>query len=103
MMWLINTRQNWGWGQLDLLIGIKNFDGSIDVVQTPTLKRYDRNMAIEKPTIEAGSQYDGKDFLQACVDHAYSIGIIPIGTPTATKEIEAIKYHLEDMRKLAFK
>ena len=102
--WLVNTRMNWGWGQLDLLLGIKNFDGSIDIVQPFILSRHERFVAINKPTIEASNHpYDGHEFLQACVDHAATISIFPSIKPKATEQIEAIKYHLEDMRKLVFK
>lgn len=41
-------------------------------------------------------------FLQSAMDQAWAIGIKPAGYKEEKPELEAVKYHLEDMRKLAF-
>ena len=44
---------------------------------------------------------DVNDFLQAIVDEAWRIGIRPNGLEDTKSEIAAIRYHLDDMRKIA--
>lgn len=53
------------------------------------------------PTIQFRGSED--DFLQSLVDQAWDIGIRPRYAKETTPEINAIKYHLEDMRSLVFK
>ena len=45
---------------------------------------------------------DVLDFMQAVVNEAAKFGIYATGTKDATKEITALRFHLEDMRKLVF-
>ena len=104
MTWIVRTNMNFGWGEPDLRLGFKDFDGSYSVVQPFTFKTYRVGDYIDAVTIPAGtSKYNPNDFLQACVDHAADIGIFPTTKAAPTKEIEALRYHLEDMRKLVFK
>ncbi len=42
-------------------------------------------------------------FLQGMVNAAKKVGISPEGEPILENELVAVKYHLEDMRKLVFK
>jgi hypothetical protein len=44
---------------------------------------------------------DVTDFLQACVDCAWEMGIYPTQFADRNKEVEALRNHLEDMRQLA--
>jgi hypothetical protein len=45
---------------------------------------------------------DVDQFLQAALDCAWERGMRPTGFKDFTNEIAAVRYHLEDMRKLAF-
>lgn len=45
---------------------------------------------------------DATQFLQAVLDHAWSIGMRPVGFSDTPLQVAALKYHLEDMRKLVF-
>jgi hypothetical protein len=103
MRWTVNTRDNFGWGRLDLRIAVKNFDNSFAIVQPFTMKTREPDTFDDTVTISAGGDYDAREFLQACVDHAAELGIFPTNKAAPTKQIEALKYHLEDMRKLVFK
>lgn len=44
-----------------------------------------------------------KEFCQAIMDEAWNEGMRPTGFTDVKNETTAIKYHLEDMRKLVFK
>lgn len=60
-----------------------------------------------EPTIAGGGvdsagRDDVRDFLQACVDCAAQMGIVPTnGAPDLSGELNATRVHLEDMRCLA--
>jgi hypothetical protein len=58
---------------------------------------------IETPTIGETRRGDGEAFLQACLDHAWEIGLRPSGFNDTTQQVAAIKSHLNDMRALVFK
>lgn len=45
----------------------------------------------------------GHELLQSIVDQAWDMGIRPRYAKETTPELNALKYHLEDMRHLAFK
>lgn len=69
--------------------------------------------AVLKPVTEADRDtawepsiilpYRDKSFLQSLVDQAWDLGIRPRYARETTFEVNAIKYHLEDMRNLIFK
>jgi len=42
-----------------------------------------------------------ESFLQAALDCAWDLGLRPKGAKDMTNELAAVRYHLEDMRKLA--
>jgi hypothetical protein len=44
---------------------------------------------------------DVMDFLQAVVDAAADFGVVAKGARDTAKELSAVRYHLEDMRRLA--
>lgn len=50
---------------------------------------------------EANPAEDIRGFLQAALEMAWELGIRPKGFTDKTDEIAAVRYHLEDMRKLA--
>ena len=41
-----------------------------------------------------------EDFLRACMDAAWELGIRPTGYEDHKNELTAVRYHLEDMRRL---
>lgn len=45
---------------------------------------------------------NGQDFLQAILNHAWDIGMRPVGFLDTTKEVGALREHLHDMRALVF-
>lgn len=51
--------------------------------------------------IEDGNDY-GRQFLQALADAAWEAGIYPRQIKDKQDELTAVKYHLEDMRKIVF-
>jgi hypothetical protein len=55
---------------------------------------------VTDPVVPTG---DGDDFLQTVLDHAWDIGMRPTGFGDTTREVSALRAHLEDMRHLAFK
>ena len=103
MTWIVRTQEKWGWGERDLRIARKTFDGRLDVVLPFTFKTYDYGAMVDTITMPADSQGPTvTEFLQASVDHAAEIGIFPTNKAAPTKELDALRYHLEDMRKLVF-
>lgn len=61
------------------------------------------NPLIDKPTISGVRRdLDGRAFLQACLDHAWDIGMRPAGYAGITEQVAALKAHLDDMRALVF-
>lgn len=56
---------------------------------------------VESPTISNSDGRDPRDFLQACMDAAWDLGLRPKGFADHTHELTAVRYHLEDMRALA--
>jgi hypothetical protein len=59
----------------------------------------------ERELIEATIDRSGEaeQFLQACLDHAWDLGMPPAGFLDTTRETAALKEHLHDMRALVFK
>ena len=104
MTWVVRTQLDFGWGDLNLRIARKGWDGTYEVVMPFQFKSFTQGEHVDVVTIPAaGVGPAAKEFLQAIVDHAAEIGIVPTNKAPPTKEIEALRYHLEDMRKLVFK
>ena len=80
-------------------------DGSLEVLQAPEVKSYPPGSLL--PTDHAflhsdyGGRADVKGFMQAVMDAAWEDGMRPTGFADVKNEIAAVRYHLEDMRKLA--
>jgi hypothetical protein len=80
----------------------KNERGAIAIARPLTLEVVDTQSPVcHPPTIQVG--YNDEQFLQSIVDQAWDMGIRPRYARETTPEINAIKYHLEDVRRLAFK
>lgn len=87
----------------DVALIIQHEDGSRSVSRPLIFDHIDANSAINPPTISASGPVSGTDFLQAALDHAWEIGMRPVGFLDTTNEIATIKAHLADMRALVFK
>lgn len=81
----------------DILIGHPRNDGTVDVAAPVTWVTTEIHNAVE-PT----ARLKQEDFQQLC-DELYRLGFRPSDQKDPNGELAATKYHLEDMRKLAFK
>lgn len=70
-------------------------------IDTMTFIEHTESLIIEKPTIKI-SGFMAQPFLQAMADTLEKHGVRPKGKPVLENELTAVKYHLEDMRKLVF-
>jgi hypothetical protein len=88
------TRENWQWGGVDVLIR------QGDKVMLPfVLEDHQPCQPVEAVTI--GAQY-GEEFLRACLNAAWDLGMRPDGFHDARESMKATNAHLQDMRALAF-
>ena len=79
--------------------GKKSFCKSIDKME---FEDYTPGQCINKPTFCLKGPVT-KPFLQAIANELKEMGIKPEGEPILENELSAVKYHLEDMRKISFK
>lgn len=76
-------------------------------VAPPTLIPLKELEKYDVPTLEESHEDrqdnigDVQGFLQAIVDVAWENGIRPAGLADQSNELSAVRYHLEDMRKIA--
>lgn len=116
-------RENWkasiendGFGRARYLhVSVRILDtsaGTMDrqyvVVAPPTLVKVERGtfqppMLIETHESRQDGIGDVTGFVQAIIDAAWDAGMRPSQYRDATQELGAVRYHLEDMRALAFK
>lgn len=73
------------------------------VIEPVTLvaRHYSEGEMLGSPTFVFGSR-DGEEFLQALSQALVRIGFKPDELKQSNEQVVAIKYHLEDMRKLVF-
>lgn len=76
---------------------ISRYRDGREMVADPLVFTDATNKMIDKPTIS-----DGAEFLQAVLDHAWSLGMRPAGFNDTTEQVKAIRDHLNDMRALVF-
>lgn len=80
-------------------------DGRLEVLRSPEVQSYDPGSFVpqDKPFLKSdyGSRADVRGFMQAVMDAAWEEGMRPTGFADVKNEIAAVRYHLEDMRKLA--
>lgn len=85
-------------------IGIKHPGNRLSIIKGPltfTLLE-DGDMAMVYPPAIDGLH--GREFLQAALDHAWSIGMRPLNyRQESTEQVAAMSAHLADMRSLVFK
>jgi hypothetical protein len=69
------------------------------------LEFYKREPGDLMPPTISGSIDDnmGQDFLQAALNHAWELGMRPVGFADTPQQIKAMDAHLQDMRALVFK
>ena len=70
-------------------------DGKMEFVE------YKEDQYIENPTFRLSGEVV-KPFLQAMANELKEIGVTADGEPVLENELTAVKYHLEDMRKITF-
>lgn len=97
-------KQPWSLEQ-SLHIVRETHDGRMEVMQCPEVRSYDRGSVMPSGNAFLKSDYGGgadvKGFMQAVMDAAWEEGMRPTGFADVKNEIAAVRYHLEDMRKLA--
>jgi hypothetical protein len=77
----------------------QNHDGSADFVSNLTMTHVDAGSCNGfEPAIPT---HETEDFMRAIMDAAWKMGIRPTGFSDHTNELSAVRFHLEDMRKLA--
>ena len=101
-MYRIDIQHNCSMRGLDIWIGEET--NGIQMAAKPIelcFEPYDSGCDV-KPTLSL-SRGKGDDFLRALVNELVRCGYKPDEIKAIDKEIGAVKYHLEDMRKLVFK
>lgn len=78
--------------------GKRSFCTSIDRME---FKDYRDGECIEEPTFCLKGAVT-KPFLQAIANELKNIGVKAEGEPVLENELTAVKYHLEDMRRISF-
>lgn len=91
---------------LSLAIIRKQYDGTRVFLQPFVWKAYAENTLVPRDEAFAIEGRFGADevrqFLQAAMDAAWDMGLRPAQAKDRSDELASVRYHLEDMRKLAF-
>lgn len=88
----------------DLFLLAEMEDGGTYVAKPIILEETARHGIVREPTLVLANHGFGSassDFLQAMVDAAWNVGIRPSGVKDLEGTLGAVRFHLEDMRKLA--
>lgn len=89
-----------------LAIMRKQYDGTRVFLQPFVWKAYAQNTFVPPEEAFAIDGQFGNDdvrqFLQAAMDAAWDMGLRPTQAKDRSDELASVRYHLEDMRKLAF-
>jgi len=90
-------------GTKSLHLAREENDGSISVVTDLELTTIGPGKLLPNHDGILGQSHRGEvdDFLRAIMDAAWELGIRPTGFLDHTNELTAVRFHLEDMRKLA--
>jgi hypothetical protein len=83
-----------------LFVWNKREDGTVDEFNELLVTNHKHPGREKRPLIE-GDQ--AKAFMQAICDAAFEAGIYPTKLHDRAEELKAVRFHLEDMRKLVFK
>lgn len=87
--------------ETQVFITHESFDQKRVVARPLQFVEFERFKPYDTPTIADGEGYSARDFLQACMDAAWDLGLRPKGFADQKNELQAVRYHLEDMRALA--
>lgn len=102
MTWWVHAESRPGWIGKNMWIGRSDGHGTVGLVHPFTLTTYKEGMVADKPTMSDETiRGDVDQFLQAAMDCAWSLGMRPRGFEDHTNELAAVRFHLDDMRKLA--
>lgn len=105
-MWLVKVQRDpWELNE-KLFVVRKQFGRDIyEVVVSLTLEQATAGaISTDKPMLAGVAGFESNDvreFLQACVDEAWSLGMRPKNFEAASQELKAVRDHLQDMRRLA--
>ncbi len=102
MGWRVHVEKEWLSHSMKIWLARSSMDGSsTDFMITPTMQSIKEGLvAPAEPTLKL-SREEGHDFLQACANAAWEQGIQPVQLHDSRKELEAVRFHLDDMRLLA--
>lgn len=107
MMWRVHLDPLLKFGHLGyrMFVMRENMHGTFEMIVGPLqIKSYERSTAV--PYGDAFlddtslAHEEVRNFLQACADAAWDIGIRPRQQHESDSELKAVKRHLEDMRTL---
>lgn len=77
----------------------EGFEGR-GIVKTIELETLGRHGAVVSGSQQVIPPDEVEEFLRACMDAAWELGLRPTGFKDHTNELTAVRYHLEDMRYL---
>lgn len=91
---VVKTRDSFQWGGVDILIRVGE-----DIVAPIALISEDIGTTATQPTVSAEL---GEEFLRACLNTAWDLGLRPDGYMDVRESMKATAAHLQDMRAIAF-
>jgi hypothetical protein len=94
--WHVNAQREIWSDTIGIRLGVRGESG-FAVAMPPTMQVIDPGSLIQ-PTLRLPL-----DAAQRLMDELWQAGVKPSQSIGSTGQVEAIKYHLEDMRKLVFK
>jgi hypothetical protein len=98
------TRYIYASDNIETALILKYPNGERSYFQLNEVKYNPQNLEMAKPLIEPFQGHiNNEQFLQTILDTAWEHGFRPSGFKDIENETKAIRYHLEDMRKLVFK
>jgi len=102
--WNVVLRYDESFATLNLWIVKQNGDGSREIVEPLdlTIRRdYVLGETTPEPTIRFDERHS-KEFLQGLAEGLVNAGFRPDELKASDKQLEAVSYHLEDMRRIVF-
>ena len=100
--WFCNVRRSdWG-GSVRIYLGFKK-DDKMYMIRNNTAEEFNPLEAQQTPTLEFTEEcQEDSSILTHLIDGLIKCGIKPTVKLPDTTELTAVKYHLEDMRKIVF-
>lgn len=100
MTWRVYARYQDFSDNVEIAVSFTDPHGKRSFVEPPLVFR-EREGFIPPEDVDLARNIDGMAFLQAFLDAAWDLGLRPKGFEDHKNELTAVRYHLEDMRKLA--